>query len=85
MAMNGAIRQIPLSAVADVHYENTYGGIKRINNKRVITLSSNVLGGFNPNEVVQNIKATIQNFKAPEGTEINFTGEQQEQKDAKRH
>ncbi len=50
---SGIIRQIPLSSVADVSYSTTYGGIKRKNLKRMVTLSSNVLQGYNANEVVQ--------------------------------
>ncbi len=45
MNMNGAIRQVPLSAVADIKYSNTYASIKRIDQKRVVTLYSNVLTG----------------------------------------
>ena len=45
MAMGGVIRQIPLSAVANIQYSNTYGGIKRLQLKRVITLSSELLDG----------------------------------------
>jgi multidrug efflux pump subunit AcrB len=35
----GLLRQIPLSSVAKLKYENAYGGIKRKNLKRVITVS----------------------------------------------
>ena len=41
---SGLIRQIPLSVVAHVEYVNSYGQINRLNLKRVITVSSNVLG-----------------------------------------
>src|SRR5204862_40791 len=70
MAMNGMIRQVPLSAFADIRYENTYGGIKRKNQKRIITLSSNVLSNFNPNEVVAKVLAQVNKFKQPEGVSI---------------
>src|SRR5664280_2219610 len=42
---SGLIRQIPLSVVAHVEYVNSYGQINRLNLKRVITVSSNVLDG----------------------------------------
>lgn len=82
MNMNGAIRQVPLSAFADVTYTNTYGGIKRKNQKRVVTLTSNVLSGFNPNNVVSSIQAAMGGLAVPEGVEINMTGEREEQVEA---
>ncbi len=81
MAMNGAIRQVPISAFADIRYENSYGGIKRKNEKRIIILSSNVLNGSNPNEVVGNIQKEMKNFNRPEGVSIVMGGEQEDQKE----
>jgi multidrug efflux pump len=79
MAMGGAIRQIPLSSVATVKYSNTYGGITRKNQKRVVTISSNVLTGYTANEIVSKIKNAIPNFKMKDGYEIKLTGEQEDQ------
>jgi multidrug efflux pump subunit AcrB len=79
MNMGGAIRQVPLSAVADIKYSNTYASIKRIDQKRVITLYSNVLTGYNTNEVVQQIQAAMKDFPKPPGTTIKMTGEQEDQ------
>lgn len=80
MNMGGQIRQVPLSAFADVEYTSTYAGIKRKNQKRVITLSSNVLSDFNPNEVVANIQTKAEEFtKKPAGVSVKMTGEQEEQ------
>jgi multidrug efflux pump subunit AcrB len=82
MNMGGLIRQIPLSAVADVHYDNSYGGIKRKNQKRVVTISSNVLSGYNPNDVVAKVQAAAFQYKVPEGIVINLGGEQEDQKES---
>ena len=79
MGMGGVVRQVPLSAVASVEYSNTYAGIKRIDQKRVVTLSSNILGGFNANEVVADIQKRLDDFQAPDGVTIKMTGEQEEQ------
>lgn len=79
MAMGGQIRQVPLSSFADIDYINTYGGIKRKQQKRIIILSSNVLGDYNANEVVATIQSEINQFKVPEGVEIKMAGEQEEQ------
>ena len=79
MAMGGAVRQVPLGSFADLEYGNTYGGIKRKDEKRIISLSSNVLSDFNPNEVVANVQAEIDQFNAPAGVNIRMGGEQEEQ------
>lgn len=85
MNMGGAVRQIPLASVADVEYTSTYAAIKRKNQKRVITLSSNVISDYNPNEVVANITREINGFtKHTDGVEINMTGEQEEQEETAR-
>ncbi|GGK87203.1 efflux RND transporter permease subunit [Rufibacter glacialis] len=77
----GMVRQVPVSAVATIKYSTTYGGIKRKNLKRVISLSSNVLGGYNPNEVVANIQTALDRFPTPAGYEIRMGGEQEDQKE----
>ncbi|MFC6997117.1 efflux RND transporter permease subunit [Rufibacter roseus] len=79
---SGQVRQVPVSAVANVRYSTTYGGIRRKNLKRVITLSSNVLGGFNANEVVGNIQTALDRFPTAEGYEIRMGGEQEDQKES---
>lgn len=79
MSMNGQVRQIPLSAVATAEYTNSYAGIRRIDQKRTVTISSNVLGGFNENEVVADIKARMESFSVPDGVTIDMTGAQEEQ------
>lgn len=79
MGMGGAIRQVPLSSFANIDYVNTYGGIKRKQEKRIIILSSNVLANYNPNEVVANIQSEIDQFKTPDGVSVKMAGEQEEQ------
>jgi multidrug efflux pump len=81
MAMMGRIRQLPLSAVATFHYDNSYGGIKRINSKRVINLQSNALTGSNPTEIVAKINKALPAFKKGNGVEIKMTGEQEQQEE----
>lgn len=77
----GAIRSIPLSAFCNVGYSNTYGGIKRKMQKRVITLSSSASAGFNENEVVAKVQKVMKNFRPQGNVEIAFTGQQEEQKE----
>jgi len=81
MNMGGAIRSVPLSAVATIRYDNTYGGITRKNQKRLVTVYSNVLSNYNANEVVNEVRAAAANYKIPKDISINLTGEQEEQKE----
>ncbi|MFT2007125.1 efflux RND transporter permease subunit [Pontibacter sp. 13R65] len=78
---SGLVRQIPLSSVATIEYSNTYGGIKRKNLKRMVTLESNVLNGYNANEIVQQIEQSLVNFQTPEGYEVRMGGQQEEQQE----
>jgi len=79
MSSGGQVRHVPLSAVAKIEYSNSYAGIRRIDQKRVVTISSNVLGDANPNEVVAAIQAKLESFDKPEGVTIKMTGEQEDQ------
>jgi multidrug efflux pump len=77
--MGGIIRQVPMSSFATIDYINTYGGIKRKQQKRIIILSSNVLAEYNPNQVVAAIQSEVDQFKAPPGIEVRMAGEQEDQ------
>ncbi len=79
MTKKGKFRQIPISAFVDISYENTFGGINRIGLKRVVTLSSNVLEGYNGNKINEQIREAIPNLNLPPGYEIKQTGEQEDQ------
>jgi multidrug efflux pump subunit AcrB len=78
----GNLRKIPLSSVTDVRYINSYGQINRLNLKRVITLSSNVLEGFNANEINMQIRKAIPQFAEKTDVDIRITGEQEEQQES---
>jgi multidrug efflux pump subunit AcrB len=78
----GLLRKIPLSAVAGLDYVNSYGQINRLNLKRVITLSSNVLVGFNANEINASIGKAIPLFTKPPDIDIRITGEQEDQQES---
>ena len=77
--MTGKIRQVPLNAVATAEKQSTFSQVKRKNLNRIITISSNVLDGYNANEVVAEIKETLKDFALPEENTLNFTGQQEEQ------
>ncbi len=77
----GQTRQIPLSSVAKASYVNSYGGINRKDSKRIVTVSSNVLGSYNANEIVSQIRKVLPAFNKSEAVDIKITGEQEDQKE----
>jgi len=70
---------IPISAVADAKPSRGYGSINRIDLQRVVTLSSNVLEGYNANEINAQIRTALQDFEVPDGYTVSLTGQQEEQ------
>lgn len=77
----GQIIQVPISSVISTKITSSFSAIKRKNLKRTITLYSNVLGGYNGTQIVNEIKAELNNFDLPNDITLAFTGEQEEQAD----
>ena len=69
-------KNIPISSIASVSNRTSYGGITRLDNKRVITLQSNVLLGYNANEIIRQINMQLPHFELKDGYSVEFTGEQ---------
>lgn len=76
-----SFRQVPLGSIAKVRYANTLSVINRKNQKRVVTLSSDISEGAATNEVVADIESVIKNLDLPEGYEVKMTGEQEQQQE----
>jgi multidrug efflux pump subunit AcrB len=81
-ASTGKITQVPISAVADIEYSSTYGSVLRKDLKRVVTVYSNVLEGYNATEVNDELRELLADFEMPEGYNYDFTGEQEEQQES---
>jgi len=75
----GRLVQVPISAITSGENSTTFNTIKRKNLKRIITVYSNVITGFNGNEVVEKIKRELEDYKTADGINFAFTGEQEEQ------
>jgi multidrug efflux pump len=82
LATGGQIRQVPISAFTDVKYTNTYANIKHKQQRRVITLNSNVIKPFTPTEVNANIQTVIKQFHLPDGVSVRMGGGQEDQTEA---
>jgi multidrug efflux pump subunit AcrB len=80
MAAGGQIRNVPIVSLVKIDYTSTLGSVKRKNQKRVITLKSNVLNGYTPTAVNQQLAQQIGNFRnKPDDVTIKQTGEGQQQ------
>lgn len=77
----GAIVQVPISSVITKNNTSSFSSIKRKDLKRTITLYSNVIGGYNGNEIVNDLKEELQNYELPKDITLAFTGEQEKQAD----
>jgi multidrug efflux pump len=76
IASGGAIKNVPISSLVHVDYTSTLGSVKRKNQKRVITLRSNVLNGYTAPAVNEQLAREIADFKKKaDGVTIKQTGE----------
>lgn len=76
---NGQMMQVPVSAISKTDKTTTYNQIKRKNYKRIMTVYSNVLTGFNGNEITQQIQSELKSYKLPKSVTYSFSGVQEEQ------
>jgi multidrug efflux pump subunit AcrB len=75
----GKISQVPISSIARAELSSSYGSVRRKDLKRVITISSNVLAGYNGTEINNQIKTLLEDFNMPPGYSYKFGGEQEKQ------
>lgn len=78
----GKIKQVPISSVADISFSSSYGAVKRRDQDRTITIWSNVIEGYNPGEINAQIQSMFADYDLPEGYQLRFTGESEEQEKA---
>jgi multidrug efflux pump subunit AcrB len=76
---NGRIVQVPISSVADFEYSSTYNLIRRKDGDRTLQISSNMLEGYNANELNAEVTNLLEDFGMPDGYTFAFAGEQKEQ------
>lgn len=75
----GSFRQVPVSSLATLRYDNSLNQINRKNQRRIVTLSSDLTEGYAANEVVPEVQKVIDDLNLPEGYEMAMTGEQEQQ------
>ncbi|MDD2985470.1 efflux RND transporter permease subunit [Flavobacterium sp.] len=76
---SGKLIQVPIAAITSTQNSTTFNTIKRKNLKRVITIYSNVITGYNGNEIVDKIKSELKDYHIDKEMNFTFTGEQEEQ------
>lgn len=76
---NGQMMQVPISAVSETNKTTTYNQIKRKNQKRIMTVYSNVLTGYNGDEITKQIESELKSYKFPKTISYSFSGVQEEQ------
>jgi multidrug efflux pump len=76
---NGQMMQVPISAVSQTNKTTTYNQIKRKNQKRIMTVYSNVLTGYNGDEITKQIESELKSYKFPKTVSYSFSGVQEEQ------
>lgn len=74
-------QKIPISSIANVDFSGGIGAINRKDLKRVVTISANAEGRLG-NDVLKDVMAKLSNYKLPDGYAINYTGEQEDQKES---
>ena len=77
-------RQIPLSEITNWSVDEGFGGIKRINQDRVVTVTADVRTLYNSNAVLQEAQELLSSYLAdlPPGITSRWTGQLQDQDDA---
>lgn len=78
---NSLGQAVPLSSLGDFSYTGGYGTIRRINQKRVVTLSGDAEGRLDT-EVLADVKQRLAGFDVPPGYEIRYAGKDEEQQKA---
>ena len=76
---NGQIVQVPISAITETSKTQSFSQIKRKNNKRVMTVYSNVLTGYYGDVITKEIQTDLKEYKMSNGVSTSFSGVQEEQ------
>ncbi len=84
MNMGGILRSVPIVALADIKYTNTFGGVRRKDMERIVTISSNITAAYQPKQtqVINTIKDALTRIPPQDGVTVGFAGEDAELMDA---
>ncbi|MBG0790691.1 MAG: efflux RND transporter permease subunit [Desulfovibrionaceae bacterium] len=74
-------KPVPITSLAEITMGGGLGGINRIDQNRVVTVSADVSGRL-AEDVIKDIETRLADFDWPRGYSYKFTGEQEEQNNA---
>jgi multidrug efflux pump len=76
--------QVPLVSVADWSVQEGLGSIRRKDQTRMATISSDVAAGYSNNDVLHEVQGVLEPFAAsmPSGYTLRYTGQSQDQDEA---
>ena len=80
--VNGDGFHIPLQEVAEVEVRGGSGSIRRKDQRRVVTVSANVIEGHLPPIVLQEVQERLEDLELPAGYRIHYAGEQEDMEEA---
>jgi multidrug efflux pump subunit AcrB len=75
---NNAGQAVPLSSLGEFQYTGGYGTIRRVDQKRVITLTGDAEGRLGT-DVLAEVQGRLAELELPPGYEIRYAGEKEEQ------
>ncbi|MBN1514875.1 MAG: efflux RND transporter permease subunit, partial [Phycisphaerae bacterium] len=75
---NSTGQAVPLSSLGEFQYTGGYGTIRRVDQKRVITLTGDAEGRLGT-DVLAEVQDRLAEFELPPGYEIRYAGEKEEQ------
>ncbi len=75
----GQLKTVPLAAIATVEPARNYNGINRKQQRRLVTLYSGLVKGYNSNQVNANLAQIIADVRLSDGYEIKQGGSQEDQ------
>ena len=74
-------QSVPLSSLGTLDYRGGFGTINRLNRKRVVTLTADAEGRLGE-EVLADVEKRLRKLELPEGYNITYAGEKEEQEKA---
>jgi len=76
-------RHIPITAFAEISYETGLGAIRRIDSKRVVTVTAEAAAGFNGKALLAQAQRRLTDMPLPPGYFLEYTGESEDEEEAR--
>ncbi len=84
LTLNTPRGQIPVSHFASLKPAPKVGTLHRIDGRRAVTLEADVADGYQTDERLRALMASVDPATLPDGVQVNVAGEQEEQEEASR-